>query len=278
MPTNPAAAATPQAALDCAARALGPVVGMLIDCGVSAAEASHLLRWLFVHEAAAQASRSGKRESISRIAAVTGIPRGEVKALREVGLQTHAPRREGSPQKTSRVLTGWLTDANFLSSEGYPRPLPYSGADPSFSSLAKRYAGDTPPRAVLKELLNSGAVNKIGDELYELTKQENYRISPDVSHLVDVGEALHAAASAVTSDVRSGEPTEPSFILVSSEPIEGNTTAKVRRELRRRANAFALAANQYLLDQSSTTRADESGALSHARVSLFVSVGIEKLE
>lgn len=276
MPVNaPSQVATPQAALDCAARALSPLVTMLIDCGVSAAEASHLMRWLFVQEAASRPTSGSRRESVSRIAAVTGIPRNEVKTLLQRKHELGAPRRDGSSQKTSRVLTGWLTDADYLAAEGTPRPLAYSGPSPSFSSLAKRYAGDTPPRAVLSELLESGAVQQISDDVFELSKRENYRISPDLNHLVDVGEALRAASHAITTDLSRSGGADPNYVLISAERIEEAKVFKMQRELKRRANSFALAANQYLIDQSTAAHDGDASAIPGAKVSVLISIAIE---
>jgi len=268
-----------QSALDCSSRALGPIVSMLLDCGVGCRDAMRMLRWVFVQEASAKLSGQGRKHSISRIAAMTGIPRAEVRALLTERAASAPPSEQTTgSQKSSRVLTGWLTDADFLAADGNPLPLPYAGAIPSFSELARRYAGDTPPRAVLDELTEARAVERCGDDEYVPVKRESYRISPDAKRLSDVGEALRIAATGATQFVRDTDGGAPNFHVVVSEELSKLSYTKAKRELDRRAGAFALAAQQYLMDQSrmvSTTKLEDRG---RGRLALLVSITAEEIK
>ncbi len=62
------------------------------------------------------------------------------------------------PDRLSRVLKAWHEDPQFCATPGTPRTLSTRGERPEFADLARGYAGDVPPSAVLKELLNSGSI------------------------------------------------------------------------------------------------------------------------
>jgi hypothetical protein len=81
---------------------------------------------------------------------MTGLSRAEVKKLAESLAKPH----EASPsrQRALRVVDGWLSDVDFLSPEGDPKPLTLQPDGGQFGVLVRRYSGDIPTRAILREL------------------------------------------------------------------------------------------------------------------------------
>lgn len=72
--------------------------------------------------------------------------------------------------RTFRVIEGWQSDHRFLDQSGRPRELRLKGTRASFVTLARKYAGDVPYRAVLLELqrmkvvrVSKGCVQLLGN-------------------------------------------------------------------------------------------------------------------
>jgi len=102
----------------------------------------------------------GKKATVSRIAILTGLTRKEV--------QTLLAQRTGDDSvvteeynRAARVIAGWLKDPQFSDGRGHPTPLPPNGKRRSFEALVKSYSGDIPVRAMLDELLLTGAVERL---------------------------------------------------------------------------------------------------------------------
>jgi len=73
-----------------------------------------------------------------------------------------------SPAQQSRgerVISGWMSDHQFLDRRGRPQRLPITGKKVSFASLVRKFGGDVPHRAVLEELRRIHVVRQIGKTL-----------------------------------------------------------------------------------------------------------------
>ena len=105
---------------------------------------------------------NGKKATVSRIAILTGLTRKEVQALLDQPAN-NKDEIDNEYNRAARVIAGWLRDSKFSDGRGHPAPLPLGGKRGSFSALVKIYSGDIPVRAVLDELLHSGAVEQLKD-------------------------------------------------------------------------------------------------------------------
>lgn len=102
--------------------------------------------------AAAGRSRfSNKKPNHSGIAAMTGLPRAEVKRILETA-SSDGSAAEYEPRGVERVIFGWLNDPEFLSPGLEPLALPRVGPQGSFDVLVSRYGNDVPSAAILREL------------------------------------------------------------------------------------------------------------------------------
>ena len=149
---------------------------ILVSRGISLKGFSELSRSAFVQAAAGLSRLQNGRVNYSRVAATTGLSRADVKRLLE-------NRRTGAfvanPQTAvERVLNGWRHDPRF-SRAGKARLLRIVGSTKSFNSLAKRYGGDVPYRAVLTELQRIGAVT-VDHEYVRLRPTRYLRKSHDL--------------------------------------------------------------------------------------------------
>ena len=79
-----------------------------------------------------------------------------------------APPPVPSAGRVAQVLSGWHVDPEFLDAAAEPAVLSAEGEVGSVEALLKRYAGDLPHGAFLKELLKLGVVEKAGAKRYRV--------------------------------------------------------------------------------------------------------------
>ncbi len=140
-------------------RLLKPLVRILIRHGGSYGEFRDLARRAYVETAEADFQIDGRRQTMSRIAMLTGIQRKEVSRLLDEDWESTEPM-DLSYNRGVRVISGWQRDSQFLDDRGSPAPLSFDGGDASFSELVRRHSGDLTARAVLDELERVGAVRR----------------------------------------------------------------------------------------------------------------------
>jgi hypothetical protein len=135
-----------------------PLSAFVLDCGLSISEANVILRTAAVQSAAVRQLENSNRVNISGIAAITGIPRGEVSRILNSSGSLTIGAIKGRQNITSKILSAWHRDPNYLTASRRPRNLKIFGGGPTFESLVRRYGQGIPVRAVLDELKHVGAI------------------------------------------------------------------------------------------------------------------------
>jgi len=148
---------------------LRPVARWLLRSGVTWKEFAELSRNVFVATASEEFGIRGRPTNVSRVALLTGLARREVR--RERVAAALAPAAEEALNHASRVLSGWHLDADFLDELGRPRVLPATGDGATFATLLKRYAGDIPTTALVKELLRAGSIERVDGRSYRVLRR-----------------------------------------------------------------------------------------------------------
>jgi len=148
-------------------RLLRPLARILLRHNTSFLTFSDLAKQVFIEVAEKEFPLSGRKQSVSRIAMLTGLSRKEVLRVKRV---PHPVDGETAAQleRSTRVINGWTHERRFLDDSGNSLVLDFDGQDPSFSSLVRLHSGDIPPRAVLDELQRVG--------LAELTQDGRVRL------------------------------------------------------------------------------------------------------
>ena len=186
---------------------LRPVVRWLLRSGVTWKEFAGLSRNVFVAIASDEFGIRGRPTNVSRVAMLTGLARRDVRRER-LASNAPSPQAEEALSHASRVLSGWHLDAEFLDEHGRPLRLPADGEGASFARLLKRYAGDIPATALVKELLTSGSIECDGHEYRALRRY--YRPRPlDESAVERAGNVLADVVSTVEHNLsrKADEPT-----------------------------------------------------------------------
>lgn len=141
-----------------------PLVRIMLRNGVAYGTLAGLVRQVYVDVAYNEYAPAGRKQTVSRVSALTGLTRKEVKRLLELDA---VPENEGQARYSRgvRVVSGWMNDRLFLDSKGKPARLPIDGARKSFTALVKKYSGDITMRAMLTMLEEGGSVRVTGDNV-----------------------------------------------------------------------------------------------------------------
>ena len=148
-------------------RGLYPIVRLLIEYGVSESAFNRIARSVFVKVAAENIENGpaevGQRATATRIALMTGIPRGAIKPI--LDSKTIIGQDEWYRHLCADVLNGWFSTSAYIDERGSPIAIPFAGEAPSFEALVaqldKKSRSDVSPHAILDELKHVGCVEEL---------------------------------------------------------------------------------------------------------------------
>jgi len=242
-------------------RMLRPMVRLLLRHGVSYRLFADIARHVYVDTAREDFAIPGRKQSLSRMAVLTGINRKDIAKLQE---RSHplsdAPAEQPTP--AARVITGWLNDVRFHTPAGEPAMLPVERKDtgPSFTALVRDYSRDVPVRALLDELERIEAVRRTGEGVSLLARgyipledmQENIRIfgtaAADLMGTMDHNIAKQAPGPFIQRTV--------SYVNIPEELLD-----RIRERSAREGQAFLLQVNDWLAecDRDQSPKLEGSG-------------------
>jgi hypothetical protein len=197
------------AALNACRLWLRPVARWLMRSGVTWKEFAELSREAFVHTAFDEFGIRGRPTNVSRVALLTGLSRRDVRRVRQEVADAAGSSAEDSLNHASRVLSGWHQDPDFLEPDGRPRVLPAQGAGASFEALLRRYAGDIPGTALVKELVKSGSIERLDGGAYRVVRRYYMPRQMDGHAVLRAGSVLADLVSTVEHNL-SRVPRDPS--------------------------------------------------------------------
>ena len=176
---------------------------VLLPRGMTPKWFNELARSAFVQAAADISKLRNGRVNQSRVAALTGLTRADVKRLlQQKPIESH--KRGFSA--VERVVEAWRSDPEFAFEPGRSKQLWISGQRGSFAHLVKKHGGDVTHRAVLDELRRVGAVEDLNGSvnlrrsLHRGQRGNFFFLSPFLPLLVD---ALRLASTANTNAASS---------------------------------------------------------------------------
>jgi hypothetical protein len=222
-----------------------PVARFLLRNGVSFREFTEISRVAFVEVAGNDYGIRGRPTNISRVSAMTGIGRKEVRRIRQLKAEfVDDPRVDLSP--LSDVLQRWFTDPRYLNSSGNPRPLPFRNGRKTFTKLVKECASDLPAGAIKVELIRCGAITE--DTAGRLTARRRYVVPEGAEKRVVTSMAfgLRALASTIAHNVDHSGELGRIERFIESDPLTEAGVAGIRNQLRKRIGAFADGIDDFL--------------------------------
>ena len=188
---------------------LVPIARWLLRSGVTWKEFSELARTVFVRVATEEFGVRGRPTNVSRVALLTGLSRRNVRRVRSADAPGSAASVEQSLNTASRVLSGWHLDVEFLDERGQPRMLGEKGPGPSLAGLLRRYAGDIPTTALVKELVRAGSIERLADGQYRVVRRYYMPRAADGESIVRAGHVLSDLATTVEYNLsrRAADPS-----------------------------------------------------------------------
>lgn len=173
-------------------RILTPLVSVLLRNGITFHVFSELAKQAYVRVASKEQLIPGKKQTITRIATITGLPRKEVGQIKEnTGKYKQKLYSMQRHNRAARVISSWTREPAFHNKRGKPASLAIDKEENSFSKLVRASGVDIPPRAILDELIRSGTVGRL----------KNGRVALLVDAYVPAGDDLEKMAMLGT-DVR----------------------------------------------------------------------------
>lgn len=230
-------------------RLLDPLLDLMFDAGVTVQEFNRIARDRAVRIATKRLVRESGRESKSRVAIMTGLPRSEVtKIMSADDSSTAAP--DHHPAR--RVLAAWHDDPRFLTPNGYPAVLPIFGKKHSFEHLVDRYGTGIPVRAMLDELMQLGAVERLEDQKIAAKSRVPVMTGLTGRSIAALGERGRDLLTTLAHNMRLGaEPYFEATAVVDDGDPEMATV--VHREIKDQAANFINGATS-LLNRSQMKR------------------------
>ncbi len=143
---------------------LKPLVRVLLRNGIAYGSFAELAKKVYVDVAFDEFAPEKKKQSMSRISALTGLTRKEAKRLHELQ-QSDTRESEQRYNRAVRVISGWVNDPEFHNGQGQPADLPIDAETGSFSALVKKYSGDVTTQSMLAVLGVASSIEKDGDRV-----------------------------------------------------------------------------------------------------------------
>ena len=248
-------------------RVLDPLLELLFDAGVTMLEFNRIARNRAVRIATKRVIKESGRESKSRVAIMTGLPRSEV--TRISSSSDSPPKSKPDHHPARRVLAAWHDDPRFLAPNGDPAVLPIFGKRRSFERLVEHYGAGLPVRAMLDELMQLDAVERLEDQKV-MAKSRVPIMTGLTSRSIDaVGERGRDLLETLAHNVRrSAQPYfEATAVVHDGDPDLANF---LRREIADQGTNFINSATS-LLNRSQIKRSSKT-AKSSKTVRLGVTV------
>ncbi|MFC1664844.1 DUF6502 family protein [Pseudomonadota bacterium] len=152
-------AAPPEPIVAAITKVLRPLVGLLLEYGMTYPWLSSLLKSVYVDVAEREFKLTGKDQTDSRVSLLTGVHRKDVRRLRQAEPVDTSP--PASVLLGAQLVALWTSDDQFAYKNGKPRPLwrlSSANKGPSFELLVSSVSKDIRPRSVLDEWLRLGVV------------------------------------------------------------------------------------------------------------------------
>jgi hypothetical protein len=245
---------------------LKPLVRILLRNGIAYGSFAELAKKTYVDVAFDEFAPETKKQTISRVSALTGLTRKEAKRLHELQ-HTDQHGSEQRYNRAVRVISGWVNDAEFHDAEGQPKDLPVEGTSGSFASLVKKYSGDVPTQSMLAVLLAASTVEKVEGKV-RLVKHAYVPGNDPADKLSILGTDTAELISTIDHNLVSQEQDLRFQRKVSNHNVRADALTEFQTLSAEKAQAFLEELDAWLAKHESDSEAPDSD---RAR---YVSLGI----
>ncbi len=228
---------------------LTALVRTLLRNGMAYGEFDQIARKCFADVAYRDFAPSGKKQTVSNVAIVTGLNRKEVKRMLELDAnQTESGSRQYN--RSIRVIGGWINDPDFLNTNGQPRDLPYEGAQ-SFASLVRKYSGDMPVVAMQEALVKSGNISLSDDNQVRLLSHAYVPADDPLENIAILGVDTEQLIDTINHNITAASNNLRFQRKASNHQVSIAAIPAVKRFLARKGQAFLEEVDHYLSEHES---------------------------
>jgi Family of unknown function (DUF6502) len=249
-----------QAVLNAYRTLMRPSVQTLVRNGVSFGEFTEVLKVVFVDAAAELLALEDSKQSLTRVAITTGVPRLDVARILETG-DIDLDAVASKVGRVGRLLTGWHQDPEFIGPYGIPYELPFVAdrGRRSFTELVRRYAGDIPPEEMIEELKRINAVLELGNSYYRVLYRSYIPATLDPVKFELMSMALTDLARTLDHNLQPGEVEKLLERRVwAPNGVTPTVAAQFSGIVREKGTSFLEALDDWLSERENEVVLDES--------------------
>jgi len=241
-------------------RLLAPLVRVLLRNGFSYKAFSDVARSVFVEVGMRDFAIPGRKQTVSRVAVLTGLSRKEVQRILAARERADGGELRERYNRAARVIAGWVRDREFADADGEPAPLPAEGPGASFAGLVRRHSGDVPSRAVLDELLRVGAAQRLEDGRIRLRERSYVPSASELDKVDILGADVADLIATIDHNLRAGA-SDPRFQRkVMYDNVPRQSAAAFRALSAERAQQLIEAMDQWLAQHDRDRNPAAAGA------------------
>lgn len=252
-------------------RIFRPIARFLLANGVTLPAIQEMLKQVLVEVAIKDFPVKGKATTDSRISVLTGVHRKDVKRLRDTQYNDEIMPKAVS--LGSQIINIWMTEKKWAGKDSRPMVLPklsHRKGMKSFETLAESVSKDVRSRAILDELIRSGAVEVIDD--YVHLKSEAFIPKEGMEEsLYYLGRGISSHLNAAISNVQGEQ--QPFFDrMVHYESVPAQVVNQLAEDAGKQAMEFLKDINRTAKTNSRKTAVDQEQLtvgvyIYHSRVS-----------
>jgi uncharacterized protein DUF6502 len=215
---------------------------LMFDAGITVQQFNYLVRDRSVRAASKRVLKETGRNSKSRVSIITGLPRSEVAKISSES--DYVNTKPGEPA-ARRVLAAWFESPSFLAPNGEPATLSIFGKRRSFEKLVSVHGGGIPVRAMLDELTQLDAVERVGDDHVMAKSRTPVSVGLTPEAIGAIGQRCSDLIQTLMKNVRRRQPTLfEATSLVQDADLD--LMPVIRREISRQGASFISGSNSLL--------------------------------
>lgn len=231
-----------EATIDTLKHIVDSILELMFEAGITVQQFNYILRDRAVRAATNRVINETGRNSKSRVSIITGLPRSEVTKISN-SPDTYIRTRLGQPA-ARRILAAWFENPSLLTQSGDPATLPIFGKKRSFERLVSIHGGGVPVRAMLDEMIQLDAIERVGDLLVRAKSRTPVSVGLTPVAIAAVGERCSDLLQTLMKNLRRADA--PLFEATSVQDADSDLMPMIRREISRQGATFINSANSFL--------------------------------
>jgi hypothetical protein len=232
-----------EATIDALKHIVDSLFELIFAAGITVQQFNYVVRDRAVRAASTRVFKETGRNSKSRVSIITGLPRSEVTKISNEADDYVSAKLGQSVAR--RILAAWFESPSFLTPNGEPATLSIFGKKRSFEKLVFAHGGGVPVRAMLDELTQLGAVERIGDNHVKAKSRTPVSVGLTPEAIVALGQRCSDLIQTLMQNMRRGD--HPLFEATSLvQDADFDLVPVIRREISTQGATFIGGTNSFL--------------------------------